>query len=242
MSVYQDWKSRVLGHSIGNGECVALVVNNPQAYIEALYPGVPWTQIIPPLAAPNDGAKFMAGKGNQYLQWIPNDHNNPNQVPVQGDVGVFDGTPAPGYTNQYNNPAGHTGVFDSASPAGYWLTNQQVGTLAATNFWPWKFRPCIGWYHPVSPGTTPPPNPAPAPAPVPGGRTIFLPPTTGPWHLYNVGGPYNPPQAKGILVPSQFGGLTYNILNDRGNGIYTIQSQMYGQGDLWTNGSDVVIK
>lgn len=240
MSVYQSWKAAVINRRIGNGECVALIVNNSNAYVEALFPGVNWTQIIAPVV----GAKDMAGKGSQYLQWIVNDHNNPNQVPIQGDIMVFGATPAAGYTNGYSNPYGHTGVCERADANGYDLLSQNTpttGAPATIRNYPWRFRPCLGWYRPLTPGTTPAPNPNPTPTPPPSGRKIFLPPTTGPWHLYNPGGPYNPAQAKAVLVPSQFGGLTYDILVDRGNGIYGIRSQMYGLGDLWTKGSDVKI-
>lgn len=236
MSLYQNFKAGVLGRVIGDGQCVSLVVNNSNAYIEALYPGVNWTTII----APVEGAKDMAGKGNSHLQWIANDHNNPNQVPVQGDILVCGATPAAGYTNTFNNPYGHTGIVDAADANGYSLLQQNspsAGSPANVKQYPWKFRPVLGWYHPITSGTTPPPVPAPNTS-----HTIYLPPTTGPWHLYNVGGPYNPAQAKGVLVPSQFGGLTYPIIADRGNGVYTIKSQMYGTGDLYTKGSSVVIK
>lgn len=90
-----------------------------------------------------------------------------------------------------------------------------------------------------APAQTPTPQPAPAPAVH---RTIYLPPTTGPWHLYNENGPFNPAYAKGLLVPSEFGGLTYQIVADKGNGVIVIDTQMFGRGALWTNGSDVIIK
>lgn len=243
MSVYQDWRNGVINQVIGDGQCVALVVNNSRAYVEALFPGVNWTQII----APVENANQMAGKSNQYLQWIENDHNDPNQVPVQGDIMIFDATPAAGYSNTYENPAGHAGMCDSADANGYNLLSQNTptsGAPATVRNYAWRFRPCMGWYRPLTPGTTPAPAPDPTPVnppPSPTGRTIFLPPTTGPWHLYNNDGPYNPAQAKGILVPSQFGGLTYAIVADKGNGVYVINTEMYGQGAIWTNGSDVVI-
>lgn len=235
--MYQQFKQNVLGKVIGDGQCVSLVVNNSNAYIEALYPGVNWTTII----APVEGAKDMAGKGNQYLQWIENDHNDPNQVPEQGDIMIFGATPAAGYSNTFANPYGHTGICDSTDANGYVLLQQNspsAGAAVNLKAYPWKFRPCLGWYHPLTPGVAPIPTPSPVAQP----HTIYLPPTTGPWHLYNVGGPYSPAHAKGVLVPSQFGGLTYPIVNARGNGIYTINSHDFGTGDLWTKGSDVVIK
>lgn len=80
---------------------------------------------------------------------------------------------------------------------------------------------------------------------VPSNQTITLPATSGLWHLYKPGGPYNPgvsADIKGILNPAKFNGLTYNIVASLGDGIYRINTQDFGQGDLWTNGSSVVIK
>ena len=92
---YQDFKNSVMGQTIGSGECVDLIVNNSRAYVEYLFPGVSWPSII----APVGGAREMAGRGNEYLQWIANDPNDANQVPLQGDIMVFDATPKAGYTN-----------------------------------------------------------------------------------------------------------------------------------------------
>jgi hypothetical protein len=233
---YSDFKSKVLGKVIGDGQCVSLVVNNSNAYVEYLYPGVSWPSIMAPVV----GAKDLAGKSNGYLTWIANDHNNPNQVPAQGDIMVFGATPQSGYTNTYDNPAGHTGICESASASGYVLLQQNApafGEVVNAKEYAWKFRPCEGWYHPTATN-----NPAPSPTPAPSGHTITLPATTGPWHAYPVGGPYTPNPSLPLLWPSKFGGLTYNIVNNRGNGIYTIQTQDFGQRDLFTNGSYVIVK
>lgn len=82
------------------------------------------------------------------------------------------------------------------------------------------------------------------PEAAPSNQSITLPANSGLWHLYKPGGPYNPAVAadiKGILNPGKFGGLTYPIVASLGDGIYRINSQDFGQGDLWTNGSSVVI-
>lgn len=234
---YQDFKSRVVGRIIGDGQCVSLINDNSSAYVEYLFPGVNWTSVMAPVVS----AKQLAGKSNSYLQWVANDHNNPNQLPSQGDIMVFDATPQAGYTNSFNNPDGHTGVCESASSSGYTLLQQNAprsGDPVNATFYPWKFRPCLGWYRPLTP-------PAPAPTPAPSGHTITLPATTGPWHLYKVGGPYNssnPANVKGLLWPSRFGGLTYSIVENLGNGIYVIDTRDYGRGALWTNGSYVVVE
>jgi hypothetical protein len=227
--VYNSFKSSVLGKVIGDGECVALV----RAYITDLFPDVDSYTVMPQV----DSAYQLADKSNSYITWVVNDHSDAGQLPSQGDIMVFGPTPEPGYTNTFNNPDGHCGVCDSASPTEYVLLAQNspnTGDPANVTSFPWKYRPCSGWYT-INGGT---------PIPPPSGQTIFLPPTTGPWHLYNVGGPYNPAvpaDVKGLLKPSEFGGLTYSIVADRGNGVYTIDTEDFGQGDIWTNGSSVVI-
>lgn len=234
--MYADFKNSVLGKVIGDGQCVSLVVNNSNAYIEYLYPGTNWTTVILPVMNANQ----MAGKSNAYLTWVENDHNNPNQVPPQGAIMIFDATPHPGYTNTYNNPAGHTGICESADASGYNLLQQNSptnGAPAGVKFYPWNFRPCMGWYLPTGHVT-----PAPTPQPPSTGHTIYLAATNNDFHLYPEGGPYVYSVAKAIISPRTYGGLLYNILVDRGNGIYTIQTQMSGRGDIYTKGSNVIIK
>lgn len=233
---YTAFKSQVLGKVIGDGQCVSLIVNNSGAYVEYLYPGTNWTTIIQPVP----DARLMAGKSNNYLHWVPNDHNNPNQVPRQGDIMVFDATPATGYTNPTVNPAGHTGICESADADGYVLLQQNspaYGSPVNTKQFAWRFRPCMGWYTPQNTQT-----PAPTPQPSSTGHTLYLAPDNNDFHLYQEGGPYIPSQAKAIISPKTYGGLTYNILVDRGNGIYTIQTQMFGRGDIYSKGSDVTVK
>lgn len=238
MSVYTDFKARVMGKVTGDGQCVSLIDDNANAYVEALFPGVSWTSVMAPVAS----AYQLAGKGNSHLQWIANDHNDPSQLPSQGDIMVFGPTPAAGYTNTYANPDGHVGICDSASGSGYALLQQNApafGEAVNVTEYSWKFRPCLGWYHPLTPGSV---TVTPVAS---GGHSITLPASTGPWHLYKPGGPYNPnnpANVKGLLWPSKFGALTYPIDASLGNGIYRITSKDFGQGDLWTNGSSVVIK
>ena len=160
---YQDFKNSVLGTVVGDGQCVSLVVNNSRAYSEYLFPGVSW----PTIFAPVSGARQLFGDANaQYYQAIANDHNNPNQVPEQGDVMVFDATPQAGYTNSFNNPYGHTGICESADSSGYFLLQQNSPTEGAAvnvTHYPWNYRPCIGWLRPV---VQAPPSPAPPQPPI----------------------------------------------------------------------------
>lgn len=232
---YTNWKGTVHG-SLGDGQCVALVVNNSAAYVEALWPGVSWTTIIAPVVGAN---QLLQAANPAYFDVIYNDHNDVNQVPEQGDIMVFDATPHAGATNTFVNPYGHTGICDgNANSGGFDLFQQNApATGAAPNVthYAWNFRYCLGWLRPKL-GSDPTP-PAPAPNP----HTVYLPPTTGPWHLYPEGGPYLYSAATGMLYPSQFGGLTYNIEADRGGGIYTITTENFGMGDIYTRGSDVSI-
>ena len=153
---YQDFKGSVLNRVIGDGQCVSLVVNNDQAYTEKLFPGVNWETVFTPVA----GAKQLFAVANpQYFDKIANDHNNPGQLPQQGDIMVFDATPQAGYTNTFNNPYGHTGICDSASDSGYALLQQNAplgGEAVNVTSYPWRFRPCIGWLRPI-PQTPPAP-------------------------------------------------------------------------------------
>ncbi len=105
--MYNSFKTSVLDKVIGDGQCVSLIVNNSNAYVEHLFPGVTWTAVLPPVQS----AYQLANHGNSYLEWIENDHNNPNQVPVQGDIGISGPTPQSGYTNTYPNPDGHCWIF-----------------------------------------------------------------------------------------------------------------------------------
>lgn len=239
VSTYQSWKPQART-IIGDGECVSFIVNNSRAYVEALWPGVSWTTIIGGVI----GAKDLLKTANPaYFDIVLNDHNNPNQLPPVGAIMVFDETPHPGATNKFVNPYGHTGICDgNANNSGFDLAQQNAPSTGQgfnVTRYPWNFRYCLGWLVPKLG------NPTPAPAPAPGpttGRTIWLPPTTGPWHVYPENGPYTYAAAKGLIYPSYFGGLTYDILADKGGGIYTIGTKSYGRGDIYTRGSDVIIK
>jgi len=147
---YQGWKASVLGKVLGDGQCAAVVVNNDQSYTAALFPGVNWESVF----APVESAKQLLTDNNtHYLVAIENDHNDPNQLPQQGDIMVFDSTPSAGYSDAYDNPYGHTGVCDGASSAGYTLVQQNApyfGSPVNVTTYPWHFRPCLGWLRPVS--------------------------------------------------------------------------------------------
>lgn len=165
---YAQFKASVLNKHIGDNECVSLVVNNSQAYSEKLFPGVAWTSIFKPVTGARELFNAVSTK---YYTKIANDHSNASQLPKQGDVMVFDATPKSGYTNTFRNPYGHTGICDKANSSGYWLLQQNApasGQAVNVTYYPWKFRPCIGWLRPIV-QTKPAPKPAPKPQPPQGG-------------------------------------------------------------------------
>lgn len=89
---------------------------------------------------------------------------------------------------------------------------------------------------------TPKPNPVPTPTPpVTGQKTVHLPKHVRTWAAYKVGSGYRPNTSDqvGTLLPSQFGGLTYNIVEDRGN-VVVIDTQSYGRVAIWVKDTDAV--
>lgn len=89
-------------------------------------------------------------------------------------------------------------------------------------------------------------EPEAAPAPAPTSQTINLPVSSGAWHLYKPGGPYNPNNAANyiaIVHPADYApeGLTYPVIASLGNGVYRINSPTHGEADLFTTGSQFTI-
>jgi lysozyme len=65
---------------------------------------------------------------------------------------------------------------------------------------------------------------------------IFLPANNPTWTVYKLGRPCvkaNPTNIAGILKPSKFGGLTYEILADHGNYIFEIQTGDFGRVQIY---------
>jgi LysM repeat protein len=72
--------------------------------------------------------------------------------------------------------------------------------------------------------------------PAPTTRKIFLPADNDTWTVYKLAHPCvksNPDNIAGVLTPSKFGGLTYDILKDNGNYIFEIQTQAYGRVQIY---------
>jgi N-acetylmuramoyl-L-alanine amidase len=53
------------------------------------------------------------------------------------------------------------------------------------------------------------------------------------WAVYNVNGPYTSAYKIGSLAPSQFGGLSYSILEEKGGNVYIIQTDSFGRCAIW---------
>lgn len=48
------------------------------------------------------------------------------------------------------------------------------------------------------------------------------------WRVYAVDGPYTTPNAVATLAPSQYGGLSYKIVEKKATDVYKIKTEMYG--------------
>lgn len=213
---FQAWRHSVIGRAIDvdkefGDQCVDVDLD----YGEALFPGVAWRTVFPPVAK----AKQMFGNYNpKYFEQIVNQHSDPNQVPRQGDIMVFDGRP--GFED------GHTGVCDDASAEGYSLIMQDGTNPTGTCFEqyrPWGYRPCLGWLRPkVQPITSPPPL-------TPPGGKLFLPSSVQKWRVYRVAGPWAPGNEIAFLWPSKFPpGLSYSIQARIAANIYQIKTEQFG--------------
>lgn len=248
MADFITWKSSVLGQVLDTdkvkadaGQCSQV----PISWAEYLNPGVAWSDMLPAVGS-DAGVDQWAGKSSKYFTWIENNTSDVNQLPLQGDILVFGATPAKGYSNQFKNPYGHTGVCDSASPTGYTLVQQNApnfGESVNDSSYVWKLNPCLGWFRPANqPANTAPLPSAATPSvqtSVPQnsinvGRTLNLPKSISSWHVYNPDGPYDLAHATHVLDPAEYGGLSYVIQADKGNGIYVIDTQMFGPQAIWT--------
>lgn len=207
--LYQAWRASVLANGapqVGDGQCVSLIVNNSRAYVEYLFPGHSWTTLIAPVV----GAKDLPGAFNPlYFEWVANDHNNPNQLPPQGAIMVFDATPQAGYSNTYPNPYGHDGVNDGADSNGMNLLQQNApgfGQGPNVTHYGWKVRPCLGWAIPRI-GS----NGSPTPVPPTSGKQLEINP--GNWAVYTDDG-----KASAKLPGAVQGGQKYGPVQIASNG------------------------
>lgn len=244
---FQAWKANVLGKVLDSdgvpqdkGQCSQV----PVSWAETLNPGVKWSDMLSPVT----GVKDWAGKSTKYFTWIPNITTDINQLPLQGDIMVFDATPKAGYSDQFKNEYGHTGVCDSASATGYTIVQQNApnyGESVNDSSYPWLLQPCLGWLRSVQVTaaniTAPAAIPTPPQSSINVGKILILPKSINSWNVYNVDGPYDLPHAIHVLDPAASGGLNFKILADKGNGVYVINTPAFGDVAIWTQGTVATI-
>lgn len=81
--------------------------------------------------------------------------------------------------------------------------------------------------------TPAPVAPKPAPKPVSKKQYIKLPATSDSWRVYPLDKAPVAANAKGKLNPQKFSGLTYEILKDRGNWVFEIQTSNFGRVQIF---------
>lgn len=97
----------------------------------------------------------------------------------------------------------------------------------------------------ITGGTLPAPTPvqpAPTPPPSAGAQTVRLPSNVATWAAYRVGSAYRKGTTDqvGTLLPSKFGGLTYRVVENRGN-VVVIDTEAFGRVAIWVQGTEAVI-
>lgn len=65
------------------------------------------------------------------------------------------------------------------------------------------------------------------------GKFLNLHPHMQSWAVYNVNGPYTKDYKIGDVLPAQFGGLSYMILDEKGGDVYVIQTESFGKCAIW---------
>lgn len=238
--IYQGWKPKVLGKILdidgsNPGQCSQVDLS----YGLSLFPNTPWAIIYPPTIYSKD---FGARHNATYFEWIVNDHANLAQLPEEGDVMVFDATPNEGYANTYANPYGHTGVCEGATTDGYYLLQQNApnsGSSVNVTFYPWKFRPCLGWLRPKLSTVVTTASTVPAKS-----QTVTLPASVPTWAVYKVGSGLvkGSTDQVGTLLPHKYGGLNYPIISWVGDYAVNVKTRDYGEVTLWVKNTDAVIK
>lgn len=80
-------------------------------------------------------------------------------------------------------------------------------------------------------------------APVAVVHTVTFPASAASWRVYKVGSGYRPNTSDqvGSLLPATFGGLTYPIIENRGN-VVIIDTQNFGRVAAWVQNTEAIIK
>lgn len=150
---YAAWKSSVLGTFI----TTVAGIKNPYdvectnvdwSWANYLWPNVPIIQTI----TTGDARTLFDAASSQYFTKLKNNGGStPDITPQQGDIAVYGATPADGFTNQYKNDDGHTGVVDSWDANGLTLVQQdgsQQSLPVQTKYRPYSYAPLIGLLRP----------------------------------------------------------------------------------------------
>lgn len=66
-------------------------------------------------------------------------------------------------------------------------------------------------------------------------RQLHLPSSAQTWRIYRENGPYTVGNEIHKLTPARFGGLTYDILEDKGNGVYIINTSVRGRVAIYAD-------
>lgn len=64
-------------------------------------------------------------------------------------------------------------------------------------------------------------------------RYLNLKPHMAKWAVYNQNGPYTSANKIGEVLPKNYGGLSYEILGEKGNDVYIISTDSYGKCAMW---------
>lgn len=86
-------------------------------------------------------------------------------------------------------------------------------------------------------------NYVPPAAPTPRVSTVTFPASVASWRVYTVGSGYRPNTSDqvGQILPATFGGLTYPIVENRGN-VVVIDTQNFGRVAAWVKDTEAIIK
>jgi hypothetical protein len=82
----------------------------------------------------------------------------------------------------------------------------------------------------------------PTPVPAASKQTVHLPASVATWRAYKVGSAYRPNTSDqvGLLLPSKYGGLTYDIVQNLGN-VVVIDTNAFGRIAIWVAGTEARI-
>lgn len=137
----EAWISGAVGRRVdwdnGSFDCVDVAKDYGQAIF-----GVDWRTLWPD--AGNANGMFWPANPD-FFELIPNDPNNPNQIPERGDIIIYGGNAA--------NDAGHIAVVLAADTGGVLMIDQdsneqrpmETERLAYDNQYT---GPCVGWLRP----------------------------------------------------------------------------------------------